>query len=241
MADFRNMRVATVSRTDTSIDHGLRNYMLGVYNLMTMGLAITAVAAMTTAWLSLNNVTFAQTVYGSPLRFVIMFSPLIAVLFLSFNIQNLNTSTARALFITYAALVGISLSSIFLVYTSASIAQTFFITAASFGALSLYGYTTKKDLQPISSFLFIGIIGLLIASVVNIFLASSAFQFMISVVGVFIFAGLTAYDTQAIKEMYYEGDSGDTKGRKMIMGALKLYLDFVNMFVFLLHFAGDRD
>ncbi|RCL01214.1 MAG: putative membrane protein [Candidatus Tokpelaia sp. JSC085] len=243
MADFRNrnIRIATVSRTDMSIDQGLRSYMLGVYNLMAIGLAITAIAAMAMAWFSFNNMAFAQVVYGSPLRFIIMFSPLIAVLFLSFKIQNLSTSAARTLFIFYAALVGISLSSVFLLYTSASIAQTFFIAAASFGALSLYGYTTKRDLQPVGSFLFVGIIGLLIASVLNIFLASGSLQLVISVIGVFIFAGLTAYDTQAIKEMYYEGDSSDAKGRKIIMGALKLYLDFINMFVFLLHFVGDRD
>lgn len=228
-------------RADASIDPGLRSYMLGVYNLMAIGLVITAVAAMAMAWLSLNNMAFAQAVYGSPLRFVIMFAPLIAVLFLSFNIQNLSTSAARTLFVVYAALVGVSLSSIFLLYTGTSIVQTFFITAASFGALSLYGYTTKRDLRPIGSFLFLGVIGLLIASVVNLFLGSSGLQFAVSVLGVLIFAGLTAYDTQTIKEMYYEGDTGDTLGRKVVMGALNLYLDFINMFVFLLQFLGNRN
>jgi len=241
MADFRNMRTTTVSRADASIDQGLRSYMLGVYNLMAKGLVITAFAAMAMSWLSFNNAVFEQLVYGSPLRFVIMFAPLIAVLFLSFRIQDLSTGAARTLFIVYAALVGLSLSSIFLVYTSTSIAQTFFISAASFGALSLYGYTTKRDLRPFGSFLFIAVIGLLIASVVNIFLTSSALQFAVSVIGVFIFAGLTAYDTQTIKEMYYEGDTGDAMGRKIVMGALNLYLDFINMFVYLLQLFGNRN
>lgn len=241
MADFRNMRTTATIRADASIDQGLRSYMLGVYNLMAIGLVITAFAAMGMAWLSFNNPAFEQAVYGSPLRFLIMFAPLIAVLFLSFNIQNLSTSAARTLFIVYAALVGVSLSTIFLLYTNTSITQTFFITAASFGALSLYGYTTKRDLRPLGSFLFIGIIGLLIASLVNIFLGSSGLQFVISAIGVLIFAGLTAYDTQTIKEMYYEGDTGDTVGRKIVMGALNLYLDFINMFVFLLQFLGNRN
>ncbi|RCL03063.1 MAG: putative membrane protein [Candidatus Tokpelaia sp. JSC189] len=241
MADFRNMRTTMASHADASIDLGLRNYMLGVYNLMAVGLLITAIAAMTMSWLSFNNSAFTQLVYGSSLRFVIMFAPLIAVLFLSFNIHNLSTSTARILFIVYAALVGISLSAIFLFYTMTSITQTFFISAASFGALSLYGYTTKRDLRPIGSFLFIGLVGLLIVSLVNIFLASSVLQFSVSVIGVLIFAGLTAYDTQTIKEMYYEGDTGDTMNRKIIMGALNLYLDFINMFVFLLQFLGNRN
>lgn len=241
MADFRNMRTTTASRADASIDQGLRNYMLGVYNLMAIGLVITAVAAMAMSWFSFHNAAFAQLVYGSPLRFVIMFAPLIAVLFLSFNIHNLSTSAARTLFIVYAALVGVSLSAIFLFYTATSITQTFFISAASFGALSLYGYTTKRDLRPIGSFLFIGLVGVLIASIVNIFLASSALQFAVSVIGVLVFAGLTAYDTQTIKEMYYEGDASDTMNRKIIMGALNLYLDFINMFVFLLQFLGNRN
>jgi FtsH-binding integral membrane protein len=170
-----------------------------------------------------------------------MLAPLAAVFFLSFRVHRMSVSAAQTTFWVYAALVGISLSSIFLVYTSASIVQTFFITAASFGALSLWGYTTKRDLSGMGSFLFMGLIGLILAMVVNIFLASSALQFAISAIGVLIFAGLTAYDTQQIKEMYYEGDGALVAGRKAIMGALRLYLDFINMFLFLLQFLGNRE
>ncbi|MDT4849198.1 Inner membrane protein YbhL [compost metagenome] len=170
-----------------------------------------------------------------------MLAPLAAVFFLSFRIERLSVSTANAVFWGYAALVGLSLSSIFLVFTGQSVVRTFFVTAASFGALSLYGYTTKRDLSAMGSFLMMGLFGLIIASVVNIFLGSTALQFAISVIGVLIFAGLTAYDTQSIKEMYYEGDASDTQGRKIVMGALRLYLDFINMFMFLLQFMGNRD
>jgi FtsH-binding integral membrane protein len=170
-----------------------------------------------------------------------MLAPLAAVFFLSFRIERLSVSTANAVFWGYAALVGLSLSSVFLVFTGQSIVRTFFVTAASFGALSLYGYTTKRDLSAMGSFLMMGLFGLIIASVVNIFLGSTALQFAISVIGVLIFAGLTAYDTQSIKEMYFEGDSADSQGRKVVMGALRLYLDFINMFMFLLQFMGNRD
>lgn len=161
--------------------------------------------------------------------------------FLSFRIQSLSVGTAQAIFWGYAALVGLSLSSIFIVFTGQSIVRTFFVTAASFGALSLYGYTTKRNLSAMGSFLMMGLFGLILASVVNIFLGSTALQFAISVIGVLIFAGLTAYDTQEIKEMYYEGDAADTQGRKIVMGALRLYLDFINMFMFLLQFMGNRE
>ncbi|RCL03653.1 MAG: putative membrane protein [Candidatus Tokpelaia sp. JSC161] len=241
MADFKNMRATTISRADASIDQGLRSYMLSVYNMMTIGLVITAISARIMASLTNNSPTFEQAVYSSPLRFIIMCAPLCAVLFLSFNIQNLSTRTARTLFFIYSGLIGISLSSIFLFYTNTSITQTFFITAASFGSLSLYGYTTKRDLRPLGSFLFISTIGLLIANLISIFFNSSGLQFAISIIGIILFAGLTAYDTQIIKEMYYEGDSGDATGRKIVMGALKLYLDFINMFLFLLHFLNNRD
>ncbi len=169
-----------------------------------------------------------------------MLAPLAAVFFLSFRIQSLSVGTAQAIFWGYAALVGLSLSSIFIV-TGQSIVRTFFVTAASFGALSLYGYTTKRNLSAMGSFLMMGLFGLILASVVNIFLGSTALQFAISVIGVLIFAGLTAYDTQEIKEMYYEGDAADTQGRKIVMGALRLYLDFINMFMFLLQFMGNRE
>jgi FtsH-binding integral membrane protein len=169
-----------------------------------------------------------------------MLAPLAAVFFLSFRVQSMSVSAAQTTFWVYAALVGLSLSSIFLVYTTASISQTFFATAAAFGALSLYGYTTKRDLTAIGSFLIMGVFGLIIAMLINIFLQSSALSFAISAIGVLVFAGLTAYDTQKIKEMYYVGDDVMVAGRKAIMGALQLYLDFINMFMFLLQFMGDR-
>lgn len=243
MADFRNsnVRAAGGVQADASIDEGLRAYMLRVYNIMAMGLGITGVAAYGTYMLASTNPAFAQLLYASPLRWVVMLAPLAMVFFLSFRIEKMSVSAAQTTFWVYAALMGLSLSSIFIVFTGASITQTFFVTAASFGALSLYGYTTKKDLSGLGSFLIMGVFGLIIAMVVNIFLQSSALEFAISAIGVLIFAGLTAYDTQQIKEMYYEGDSQATAGRKAIMGALRLYLDFINLFMFLLQFLGNRE
>ncbi|KEG21266.1 Bax inhibitor-1/YccA family protein [Bartonella bacilliformis] len=255
MADFRNLRSASISHADASIDQGLRSYMLSVYNTMAIGLLVTAAAAYAIASLTTTTdmnlaaaqinssvylTSFGVAFYTSPLSYIIMFAPLIAVLFLSFKINTLSTSAARSLFYGYAMLVGLSLSSIILRYTPESIVQTFVITAAAFGSLSLYGYTTKRDLTAMGSFLFIGLIGLVLSMIVNIFLGSDALQFAISVVGVLIFAGLTAYNTQTIKTMYYEGDEDETRGRKIIMGALNLYLDFINMFVFLLRFLGSN-
>ncbi|KAA0969713.1 Bax inhibitor-1/YccA family protein [Aureimonas fodinaquatilis] len=259
MADYRNYgaRVpAAGSRTDADIDVGLRAYMLKVYNLMAFGLAITGVAAFglftlaTSAgpveggaqvrpdlWLTALGVT----VYTSPLRWVLMLAPLALVFFLSFRINRMSASAAQATFWSYAALVGLSLSTIFLVYTQESIVQVFFITAATFGALSLWGYTTKRDISGWGSFLFMGLIGVVIAMVVNIFLQSSALGFAVSVIGVLVFAGLTAYDTQRIKEMYFEGDDAQVGGRKAVMGALSLYLNFINMFMMLLNLFGNRE
>jgi uncharacterized protein len=242
MANFETNRFNQAgTQTGAVVDEGLRSYMLKVYNTMGLGLALTGVTALGTATLAANNPAFAQLIYASPLKWVIMLAPLAAVFFLSFRIQSMSLSAATTTFFVYAGILGVSLSSIFLVYTGASIVQTFFITAASFGALSLYGYTTKRDLTGMGSFLFMGLIGLLLASVVNIFLASSALQFVISAVGVLIFAGLTAYDTQDIKNMYYEADDSDSMGKKALMGALRLYLDFINMFMFLLQFLGNRE
>jgi uncharacterized protein len=229
------------AQTGAVVDEGLRAYMLRVYNTMGLGLAVTGVTALGTATLAQSNPAVAQLLYASPLRWVIMLAPLALVFFLSFRIQSMSLATASATFWGYAALLGVSLSSIFLVFTGQSIVQTFFVTAASFGALSLYGYTTKRDLTGMGSFLFMGVIGLLIASVVNIFLQSSAMQFAISAIGVLVFAGLTAYDTQDIKNMYYEADDSDSMGKKALMGALRLYLDFINMFTFLLQFLGNRE
>ncbi|MBX8824428.1 Bax inhibitor-1/YccA family protein [Ochrobactrum sp. SFR4] len=243
MVDFRNVQAQSPvgARADAAVDQGLRSYMLGVYNMMAIGLAVTGLAALGTSYLAMNNPAFAQLMYGSPLKWVVMLAPLAAVFFLSFRIERMSVATAQLTFWVYAGLVGLSLSSIFLVFTGESIVRTFFITAASFGALSLYGYTTKRDLSAMGSFLMMGLFGLIIASVVNIFLGSTALQFAVSVLGVLIFAGLTAYDTQQIKEMYYEGDASDAMGRKIVMGALRLYLDFINMFMFLLNFLGNRE
>ncbi|MFC6490420.1 Bax inhibitor-1/YccA family protein [Nitratireductor sp. GCM10026969] len=258
MADLRNYqaRVATGARTDAAIDEGLRAYMIRVYNLMAIGLAITGLAAFGTVSLATTSdpsaavaqfgngtllTAFGSAVYLSPLRWVLILAPLALVFFMSFRIHKLSVSAAQTTFWVYAGLMGLSLSSIFLIYTGESIVRTFFITAASFGALSLWGYTTKRDLSGMGSFLFMGLIGIIIASIVNIFLGSSALQFAISVIGVLVFAGLTAYDTQQIKEMYYEGDSQLVAGRKAIMGALRLYLDFINLFLFMLQFLGNRE
>jgi FtsH-binding integral membrane protein len=238
------------------IDEGLRAYMLKVYNLMAVGLAITGIAAYGISALATTTdaaaavarlpngillTSLGAAIYGSPLRWVVMLAPLAVVFFLSFRVHKMSVGAAQATFWGYAALMGLSLSSIFLVYTSQSIVQTFFITAASFGALSLYGYTTKRSLSGMGSFLIMGLFGLIIASIVNIFLASSALGFAISAIGVLIFAGLTAYDTQKIKEMYFDGDDVAVAGRKAIMGALTLYLDFINLFTFLLQFLGNRN
>ena len=241
MADLRNYQ--SRAQTGEVIDQGLRAYMLKVYNLMALGLAITGVAAYLAFNFAVqdNQLTqFGVLLFQSPLRWVVILAPLAAVFFLSFRINRMSVAAAQTTFWVYAALVGLSLSSIFLVYTQSSITQTFFVTAASFGALSLYGYTTKRDLSAMGSFLIMGLFGLIIASIVNIFLGSSALQFAISVIGVLIFAGLTAYDTQRIKELYYEADGAEVMGRKAIMGALTLYLDFINLFMFLLQFMGNR-
>ncbi len=242
MADYRNIQAQRPvgARVDAGLDQGLRSYMLGVYNMMAIGLAITGVAAYGTALLAMSNPAFQQLLFMSPLRWVVMLAPVAMVFFLSFRIQTMSASAAQMTFWVYAALVGLSLSSIFIVFTGQSIVRTFFVTAAAFGALSLYGYTTKRDLSAMGSFLMMGLFGLIIASVVNIFLGSTALQFAVSVMGVLIFAGLTAWDTQSIKEMYYEGDSSDAHGRKVVMGALRLYLDFINMFMFLLQFMGNN-
>ncbi|GGD42082.1 Bax inhibitor-1/YccA family protein [Aureimonas glaciei] len=253
MADKWNQGARSVplagSTVDVTIDQGLRSYMIKVYNLMAGGLAITGIAAYVMFTMSVvtnanGDITaltpLGQTVFGSPLKWVLMFAPLAMVMFLSFRVHKMSVAAAQATFWGYAALVGLSLSTIFMVYTQQSIVQVFFVTAASFGALSLFGYTTKRDLSAWGSFLFMGVIGIIIASVVNIFLASSALAFAISAIGVLVFAGLTAYDTQQIKEMYYEGDGSAVMGRKAIMGALRLYLDFINMFMFLLQLFGSR-
>jgi FtsH-binding integral membrane protein len=231
-----------------AIDAGLRAYMLRIYNYMGIGVALTGVVAyftfnaavVDTAAGRLALTPFGQTIYGGPLMIALFIGTLGIVFFLSFRINKLQASTALMLFMGYAALLGLMLSSVMLTYTGASIARTFFISAASFGALSLYGYTTQRDLSPIGSFLIMGLFGLMLAMIVNIFLKSTGLDFAISAIGVLIFAGLTAWDTQKIKEMYDSNDDGTVSGRKAVMGALTLYLDFINLFLFMLRFMGDR-
>jgi len=245
MSDYRDYQTRTVNaagvRTDAEIDAGLRAHMLKVYNLMALGVALTGLVAYFVAEWATGNPAVAATLYNSPLKWVILFAPLAPVLFLSFGIERMSVFTAQLTFWIYAALVGLSLSTIFLVYTNASIVQTFAVTAASFAALSLYGYTTKRDLSAMGSFLIMGLFGLIIASLVNLFLQSSALEFAVSVIGVLVFAGLTAWDTQKIKEMYLESDGFEAAGKKAIMGALSLYMDFINLFLFMLRFMGNRE
>jgi FtsH-binding integral membrane protein len=252
MSDFdRNIATARGYGADraVAVDAGLRAYMLSVYNYMALAVAVTGIAAYFTFTMSavtndagaITGLTsFGQTLFNTPLKWVIVLSPLALVFAISFGIQRLSVPTAQLLFWIFATLMGLSLSTVFMVYTHTSISRVFFITAASFGALSLYGYTTRRDLSAMGSFLIMGLFGLIIASLVNLFLASSAMTFLISVVGVLIFAGLTAYDTQRIKEMYDVNDDGTVSGRKAIMGALSLYLDFINLFTMLLQLVGDR-
>lgn len=239
---MQDNRYANVSSAQASqIDVGLRSYMLGVYNHMTTALALTGLFAYAMKWAALTSPGVAQIVYGSPLQYVIMFSPFVLVMYLSFKIQTLAPSTARNMFYLYAALMGLSLSSILLVFTGESVARAFFVTAGAFAGLSIYGYTTKRDLTAMGSFMIIGLFGIIIASIVNIFVGSDVMQFAISVIGVFVFAGLTAWDTQTIKAMYSAADNAQAAATKSIYGALKLYLDFINMFIMLLHLFGNRE
>ena len=253
MSDFdRNYAAARRSvgaDRAVAIDQGLRAYMIRVYNYMAMGVALTGIAswltfqaaAVTNANGAIVGLTsFGQVIFSGPAVLVLFLATLGLVFFISWRIDRLEPSTAFALFMVYAALLGVMLSSVLLAYTLTSITRVFFISAASFGALSLYGYTTKRDLSPIGSFLMMGVIGLIIAMVVNMFLKSPGLEFVFSVVGVLIFAGLTAWDTQRIKEMYDPMEDGTIVGRKAVMGALSLYLDFINLFLMLLRLMGDR-
>jgi FtsH-binding integral membrane protein len=213
---------------------GLQDYMRAIYNTMAGGLALTGVVA----WLSFTQGLY-QAIAGTPLIWVALLAPLAMVIFLSVRIQKMSVGTAQITYWAYAALMGISLAGIFLRYSHDSIARVFFITAGTFGAMSFYGYTTKSDLTRWGSFLIMGLFGIIIASVVNFFLKSSAVQFAVSVIGVIVFVGLTAYDTQKIKAMYAEADASDTAGKKVVMGALTLYLDFINLFLMLLRLFGS--
>ena len=223
---------------DVAYDAGLRSYMLSVYNYMASGVLLTGVVALLFA-----NSGMAQDIMFGPglTKYLIMFSPLAFVLAMSFGLNKMSTGTLQMLFWGFAIVMGLSMSTILLVYTGASVAQTFFATAAAFAGLSLWGYTTKKDLSGFGTFLIMGVVGLLVASVINIFMQSTVMNLVISFIGVLLFAGLTAYDTQKIKSMYAHVAGTDMMGKTVIMGALNLYLDFINMFQFLLSLLGNRN
>jgi FtsH-binding integral membrane protein len=217
------------------IDVGLRDYMLRIYNYMASGLALTGIVAYVFA----NSSVYDQVAH-TPLIWLIMLAPLGLVMWLSYGINRMQASTAQALFWIFAAVMGLSLASVFKVFTGESVARVFFITAGTFAAMSLYGYTTRRDLSQFGAFLMMGLFGIIIASLVNLFIASSALQFAISVIGVLVFTGLTAWDTQQIKEMYVAYEDGEVAGKKAIMGALRLYLDFINLFMMLMQLMGSR-
>ena len=252
MAFGTEKQVYTGTRTidQAEFDAGLRAHMLRVYNYMASGLALTGIFAIVIAQLSVVTndagqivalTNLGNTLFGSPLKWVVMLAPLGMVFFLSARLHRMSQSTAQITFWIYAAMMGISLATIFIAFTGASVARVFFITAGTFAGMSLWAYTTKKDLSGGGSFLFMGLIGIIIAMVVNIFLESSALQFAISVIGVLVFVGLTAYDTQAIKNEYAEHYDEETQGKLAISGALRLYLDFINLFIMLLHLFGNRE
>ncbi len=248
MANWSDPRAAAPPRPATDIgrdagrdvgfDAGLRKHMLSVYNYMTSGVLLTGIVALLfSSWDGAPAVLFGP----GPLKYLIMFAPLAFVLVLSFGINRLSTSTAQALYWAFAVAMGLSLASIFFVYTGASIATVFFATAAGFASLSLWGYTTKRDLSGMGTFLLMGLVGLIIASIANIFMQSGPLSYAIAAIGVLIFAGLTAYDTQKIKNLYFELAGSQFLGKAAIMGALTLYLDFINMFLFLLRLFGSRE
>jgi uncharacterized protein len=255
MSDFdRNLAAARPGyRTDqVAVDAGLRAYMIRVYNYMASGVALTGVVAWLTYQAAGGDAiqiaggrptgltAFGEAIFSGPLTIVLLLGTLGLVFFMSYRISRLSVGTAMSLFFIYAGLLGLALASVFLQYTGASITRVFFISAATFGATSLYGYTTQRDLTGVGSFMFMGLIGIIIASLVNMFLKSSGLDWAISVIGVLVFVGLTAYDTQRIKEMYSVQDDGTVTGRKAVMGALSLYLDFINLFLMLLRIFGDR-
>ena len=246
--DF-NQKSFTKTADKAVVDEGLRAYMLKVYNYMTTGLLLTGLIAYFFGKASIVTNEFGQIVgvtqigallFGSPLKWVVMLAPLGFVFYLSARINKMSVSAAQITFWIFAAIMGLSLASIFIEFTHSSIARVFFISSGTFAAMSLYGYTTKRDLTKLGGFLFMGLIGIILASIVNIFVGSTAMQFAISVIGVLVFVGLTAYDTQSIKNMYYAGDAESTESKKALLGALRLYLDFINLFILLLQLFGQR-
>jgi uncharacterized protein len=234
-------QATTTAGRDVAYDAGLRAHMLSVYNYMTSGILLTGVVALLFAQGGMSSPAAQIFIGGGILRWVIMLAPLAFILVLSFGINRLSTGMAQALYWAFAIVMGMSLSTIFLVYTSGSIALTFFATAAAFASLSLYGYTTKRDLSGMGTFLIMGVVGLFVAMLLNLWMQSEPLMYAISALGVLIFAGLTVYDTQKIKSLYFELRGSDFLGKAAIMGALALYLDFINMFLFLLRFMGNRD
>jgi uncharacterized protein len=256
MAEFDRQTLGARAGSALAIDEGLRSYMLRVYNYMGVGLVVTGLVAWFASAAAITNdpaaaagqlangqyvTQWGALLFASPLMWVVALAPLAFVMVLSFGINKLSVGAAQAAFWGFSALMGLSLSSIFLVYTDASIAKVFFITAATFGAMSLYGYTTKRDLTQFGSFLIMGLIGIVIASLVNLFLNNGMLEFIISIVGVLVFVGLTAYDTQKIKESYSESYGADVLAKNAVMGALSLYLDFINLFMMLLRLFGNRE
>ena len=246
--DF-NQQSFTKAGDQVAIDEGLRSYMLKVYNYMTTGLLLTGLVAFffgkasiitNSAGEIISLTSVGELLFLSPLKWVVMLAPLGFVFYLSARINKMSVSAAQITFWIFSAIMGLSLASIFIQFTGASIARVFFITSATFAGMSLYGYTTKRDLTKLGGFLFMGLIGIIIASIVNMFFQSGPMQFAISVIGVLIFVGLTAYDTQKIKNMYLAGDSESTGAKKALMGALRLYLDFINLFILLLQLFGQR-
>ncbi len=249
--DFNRQNIfqATTAKKTVVWDEGLRSYMLKVYNYMATGVLLTGIIALLSFKSSvvtdasgtiISFTSFGNALFFSGLKWIVMLAPLGIVFYMSFGINKMSSAKAQTVFWIFAALMGLSLSWILLVYTGVSVARVFFISSATFGAMSLYGYTTKRDLTKFGSFLFMGLIGIIIASLVNIFLKSSMMYFVISILGVLIFVGLTAYDTQKIKNMYVSSDSGEVIGKKAVMGALTLYLDFINLFIMLLRLFGQR-
>lgn len=239
-----NMFTDSFAGSRQSFDSGLRQYMLKIYNLMAIALAISGVTAY--AFMNvpaLTSLIFEVTPRGigyTPLGYVVAFAPIGIALYFFMGMGRMSVQTAQSLFWAYAALTGASLSSLGFVYTGASIAKTFFLTASLFGAMSIYGYTTKKDLTSMGSLLMVGLIGIILASIVNIFMMSPAVEFAVSILGIIIFLGLTAYDTQRLKEIYYSAGGGEFAQKMSIVGAFTLYLDFINLFLYLLRFMGDR-
>ena len=242
-------RAKEAQQSTVVMDEGLRAYMLKVYNYMATGILLTGIIALLTFKMSVVTdssgsivglTQIGNAIYMSGLKWLVMLAPLGIVFYMSFGINKMSAAKAQTTFWIFAALMGLSLSSILLVYTGMSITRVFFICSATFGAMSIYGYTTKRDLTKLGSFLMMGLIGVIIASIVNIFMKSSMMYFVISILGVLIFVGLTAYDTQKIKNMYAASDTGELMGKKAVMGALTLYLDFINLFIMLLRLFGQR-